>query len=68
MPRANASQEYNPDPAYFNELVASLPYTQAELAQRLGVTDRAIRHWRLGRRQFSYPVQFALESLVLQSE
>ena len=68
MAKPNAAAEYNPDPAYINDLIASLPYTQAELAEILGCTDRAIRHWRQGRRQFTYPVQFALECLVLQSE
>lgn len=61
----NASK-YDPRPEYLAELIASLPHTQPELAEVLGVTDRCLRHWLTGNRQFPYTAQFALECLVLQ--
>ena len=66
--KPNAEFSYNPDPGYIQDLVDSLPYTQRELALRLGVTDRAIRLWLNGQRRISYPAQFALEALVLGTE
>lgn len=57
--------EYNPDPEYFSDLVASTKLTQKDLAEKLGCTDRAIRQWCSGERSFTYLAQFALECLVL---
>jgi len=68
MIRPDARDSYNPDPAYVKDLVDSLPYTQAELAERLGCTDRTIRLWIAGQRTISYPAQYVLECLVFQSE
>jgi DNA-binding transcriptional regulator YiaG len=58
------ARQYNPDVSYLVELIDSLPYTQPELAARLGVTTRCLRQWRSGARQFPYVAQFALECLV----
>jgi transcriptional regulator with XRE-family HTH domain len=57
--------EYNPDPDYFADLVASTGLTQKDLAAIIGCTDRAIRQWCSGERRFSYQTQFTLEALVL---
>lgn len=57
--------EYNPDPDYFSDLVASTGLTQKDLAKVIGCTDRAIRQWCSGQRKFSYQTQFTLEALVL---
>jgi len=59
------AKDYNPSPQYLAELVGSLPHTQPELATILGVTDRCLRQWLSGSRQFPYTAQFALECLVL---
>jgi DNA-binding transcriptional regulator YdaS (Cro superfamily) len=60
------ARNYDPRPEYLAELVGSLPHTQTELAAKLGVTDRCLRQWLSGARQFPYTAQFALECLVLQ--
>lgn len=60
------ARNYDPRPEYLAELVDSLPHTQPELAAKLGVTDRCLRQWLSGARQFPYTAQFALECLVLQ--
>lgn len=62
--RPNA-ENYDPRPEYLAELVHSLPLTQAELAGKIGVTDRCLRQWMSGARRFPYTAQFALECLVL---
>jgi hypothetical protein len=64
MRKPNAEKNYNPDPEYLAELVGSLPHTRPELAVKLGVTDRAIRHWLSGARRIPYTAQYALEALV----
>lgn len=56
---------YNPSPKYLAQLIGSTGMTQGELALVLGCSDRALRQWLSGARKFSYPVQFALECLVL---
>ncbi len=63
--KPNAEKHYDPRPEYLAELVGSTGLTQPELAARLGCTDRALRQWLSGKRQFNYLVQFALEALVL---
>lgn len=59
------AENYDPRPEYLADLVHSLPYTQAELAGKIGVTDRCLRQWMSGSRRFPYTAQFALECLVL---
>lgn len=59
------AKKYDPRPEYLAELIESLPHTQAELAAKIGVTDRCLRMWLSGSRQFPYTAQFALECLVL---
>lgn len=56
---------YDPRPEYLTDLINSLPYTQEELVAKIGVTDRCLRQWKSGARQFPYTAQFALECLVL---
>lgn len=58
------AEHYNPDPKYLAELIESLPYTQGELAAKIGVTDRCLRQWKSGARQFPYVAQYTLEALV----
>ncbi len=58
--------QYNPKPSYFRDLIASTGMTQGEVAREvLGCSDRAIRMWLSGDRQFPYSVQFTLEAHVL---
>jgi len=58
---------YNPDPAYIREAIDTAQelhnISQCEVARRIGVSDRAIRLWVAGSRQFPYTVQFAIEQL-----
>lgn len=64
--KPDASQ-YNPSPEYLAELIGSTGLTQGELAAILGCTDRALRQWLSGSRTFDYPLQFAIECLVLDA-
>jgi len=57
---------FNPNPDYFRDLIESTGMTQGEVARDvLGCSDRAIRMWLSGDRQYPYTVQFTLESHVL---
>lgn len=62
------AEEYCPDPEYITSLILSTGMTQPQLAKTLGCTDRAIRHWMAGSKQYPYTVQFALEALVLEPD
>jgi len=57
---------YNPDKQYIRDLVDSTGLSQPALGLLLGVSQRTIRFWISGGRQFPYTAQFALECLVLQ--
>ncbi|KPK74212.1 MAG: hypothetical protein AMJ84_00020 [Acidithiobacillales bacterium SM23_46] len=58
--------EYNPDPEYLRQLIASTGKTQRQVAEEiLGCSERAIRMWIAGDRRFPYAVQFTLEAEVL---
>ena len=59
------AKEYDPRPEYLAELIDSTGLTQPKVAALIGCSDRALRQWLSGKRQFTYPVQFALECLVL---
>jgi DNA-binding XRE family transcriptional regulator len=43
-----------------------LGLTQAQLAEALGVTRRAVVYWEAGRRSIARPVEMAVESLLQQ--
>ena len=60
------ASQYDPRPEYLAELIESTGLTQPALGAILGVSERGIRFWLSGDRQFPYTVQFALECLVLQ--
>jgi len=60
--------QYDPRPEYLAQLIGSTGLTQPQVAARLGCSDRALRHWLSGKRQFNYLVQFALEALVLSPD
>lgn len=64
--KPNAKEDFNPDPEYFSDLVASTGLTQKVLAEKMGCSDRAIRQWCSGGKPIKYVVQFALECLVLE--
>ena len=59
------AEEYDPRPEYLAELIDSTGLTQPNVAALIGCSDRALRQWLSGKRKFAYPVQFALECLVL---
>jgi len=61
--RPDAEKHYNPDPAYIGELIINTEMTRDELAAKLGVTDRSIRHWIAGTKKVAYTTQYALENL-----
>ncbi len=65
--KPDASQ-YDPRPEYLAQLIGSTGLTQPQVAKLLGVTDRTVRQWLSGKRTFKYPVQFALEVLVLSPD
>ncbi len=50
-------------PTEFRELRARLGLTQAALAARLGVTDRAVRRYEAGDRAIAEPIARLLRSL-----
>lgn len=54
---------HNPAPDYIRVLIAAIPFSQREIARRIGVSDRYIRALIAGSRECSYPVQFCLEAL-----
>ena len=64
--KPDAENEFNPDPVYMSDLVNSTGLTRGELAKLLGVSDRSIRQWMSGDRNFSYMAQFCVECVVLQ--
>lgn len=51
-------------PESFRQLQADLDLTNAECAQILGVTLKAVEHWRSGRRSVPGPVAVALQWLL----
>lgn len=59
---------YNPDPSYLNELIESTGMTQPQVADLLNTNERTVRRWQTGESRYPYPVQFALECLVLSVE
>ncbi len=59
---------YNPDPQYFRDLVLSIPMTRVKLAARIGIHERTLRLYMSGTRRFKYPIQFALECIVLEPD
>jgi DNA-binding transcriptional regulator YiaG len=44
-------------PSEFRVIRHNLDWTQAELAERLGVTDRAVKHWEAGERPIRDPIR-----------
>ena len=58
------AKKYNPDPDYIAGLLEKIDLPQAEIAARIGVTDRAIRYWVAGEKPIAYPAQFCLECLA----
>jgi transcriptional regulator with XRE-family HTH domain len=70
--KPSASTSYNPDPAYIRALFQSTALSQRELAERLGISARAIRYAMDSKaapgRRASYPIQFALECLAGKAE
>ena len=58
---------FNGSPEYIRDLCAKLKkngISQRKAASAIGVSDRAIRAWCAGSRQYGYPDQFALECLL----
>jgi DNA-binding XRE family transcriptional regulator len=45
-----------------------LGLTQAQLAEALGVTRRAVVYWEAGTRSIARPVEMAVESLLQQHQ
>ena len=60
----NAKKQWNPDPEYIAELLEKIDLPQKEVADRIGVTDRAIRYWVAGEKPIPYAAQFCLECLA----
>lgn len=55
-------------PEYLADLIGSLPENQAEVAQRIGVTDRTLRAWLAGKARIPYTAQFTLEYWAIHQE
>ena len=60
--------KHNPDPEYIRELLDRIGLDSRPLAEILGIESRNIRHYRSGKRECPYLVQFALECLAEDSE
>jgi hypothetical protein len=68
----NAPAYANPAPEYLRHLLATAGLTQAEAAQKIGVSTRIMRQYLAPDTaatavRASYPVQFALEALALDA-
>ena len=55
---------HDPRPEYIRALIERAGLSQREAARRIGMSERVMRYYCAGERTPSYPVQFALESLV----
>lgn len=55
---------HNPDPAYLRELVSATGLTQPAFAERLGFSDRNLRHYLSSGTPIPYVVQYAAECLA----
>ena len=65
--KPDAWNNYDGSPEYIRDLCAKLKangISQRKAAAMIGVSDRAIRAWCSGSRQYGYTDQFALECLV----
>nr|WP_096373558.1 helix-turn-helix transcriptional regulator [Pseudomonas chlororaphis] len=60
------AKAHNPEPGYLRALIDQTGLTQEEVAQRIGITGRAMRNYlsTTEKRKAPYAVQFALECLA----
>ncbi len=58
--------EHNTDPQYCTDLVDSIDMRRYEVARAIGINRRTLTRYMSGERKMPYPVQFALECLVLE--
>lgn len=58
--------EHNTDPEYCRDLVDSIKMRRLDVARTIGIDKRTLRRYMSGERKMPYPVQFALECLVLE--
>lgn len=63
MPKPNPD-EYNPDPKYMRKLVERSGLSQVKCAAAIGVSQRTMRSWVSGEKQFPYSAQFTMEQLA----
>ncbi|WP_163557566.1 helix-turn-helix transcriptional regulator [Halomonas sp. NO4] len=66
----DARTQYTPEsvPTLITRAKASLGVSNAELAERLGLSERYIQMLERGERTPRYPVQIALEQLVISPD
>lgn len=67
------ADNHNPNPDYLRRLIARSELTQQEVARRVGISDRMLRHYLMNEgatsyRAAPYPVQYALEQLALKPQ
>lgn len=56
---------HDPSAEYCRDLVNSTNMKRVPLSKRLGIDERTLRRYMSGERPVPYPIQFALECLVL---
>lgn len=64
--KPDAKTQANPSAAYTRDLVLSLPLTRVQVCQKIGIDDRTLRRYMADEVGTPYPIQFALECLVLE--
>lgn len=60
--------KHNPDPRYLRGLLEKAGINQVDAARAIGITDRALRNYlslKGDHREAPYPIQYALEGLLL---
>lgn len=72
MSKPNAGN-YNPNPDYLRRLILRSDLTQREVAIKVGISERMLRHYLMNEgassyRAAPYLVQYALEQLALKPQ
>lgn len=61
--KPNATKHHTPDAASVEALLAAIPLPQQQIAERIGLPPRTLRHYK-AQGGMPYVVQYALEGLA----